>query len=239
MKTLNKVIAAGFTAMLVMTTAPAARANTGITIGKGAVASSYRGHGYTARPVRILRGLTATGRVAQAGEAAIAVEVEELDMSDVSDSEGEAGDGIGARGVFSIQLAYPQIIQASVGVIIGSDRTPEVMSGILIQLEGGLNGFGGSVGYAIKGDMKLGALSVNGFAVKVSGLYTYNVTQRPEGEPLLGIKPGATYVGPELDFVMGIIKLSVGVMYKVAEGEVGEDGEASDWLAKAGFGVQF
>ena len=219
--------------MLVLSSAPMAQANSGIEIGSTTVTARYKGHGYTMRPVRIVRGITADGRVAAAGEAAAAVEVEPLEMGDVADSEGDAGTGIGARGVVSITLAYPQVVAASVGIIIGSDRTPEVMSGVLIQLEGGLNGFGGSVGWGIKGEMKLGVVSVNGFAVKVSGLYTYNVTQVKN--PLLGIEPGTTYVGPELDVILGFVKMTVGVMYAVAK----DDEAASDWLVRAGFGLQF
>jgi hypothetical protein len=109
---------------------------------------------------------------------------------------------------WGVRLSNPQILSASLGVLVGQIERPadagnrtHLPHGLLIQVEPGLGGGKASLGYAT------GLLPYAAGGVKASVLRTW-------GQPLL-TEPGRTYVGVEAEATF-FIKLSLGLMTRVA-----------------------
>ncbi len=109
---------------------------------------------------------------------------------------------------WGVRVSSPQILSASVGVLVGSiERPPDagnqmhIPHGLLIQVEPGLGGGKASLGYAT------GLLPYAAAGVKASVLRTW-------GRPLW-TEPGRTYVGLEAEASF-FVKLSLGVLARVA-----------------------
>ncbi len=154
---------------------------------------------------------------------------------------GEAG-SIGVAPVFSIRISTPQIVSASVGILIGDTSclpTETLCSGqgILVQLDGGLGGGKASLGYAYV--MAFGPESEKlapliGMDAKFSFLETWGF---PTGE---NVRPGQSYAGLELDLTYLYVKFSLGLFYRVADlhPELLTEDE-SHWLFSFGVGFGF
>lgn len=183
-----------------------------------------------AMPIEIVEAYDRYGYAIAPGEAVPAsrITVRRLRTDDADDTGERNGSSV--AGLFSIELSYPQVVAARVGMIIGSADTPELVKGVLVQLELGFSGIGGSIGYGEKGMMTGG---VTGMQIKASVLYTRDFVKATENKMFFGLQPNQLYVGPEAQISFGALQLSLGALYKIA----GDNPEAAQWLVKAGIGI--
>jgi hypothetical protein len=128
--------------------------------------------------------------------------------------------------VYGFQVTTPQKLSASLGTIVSlrsegfhsAHHGPEG-DGLLLQIEPGLGGVKGAVGY---GATATGGLA--GWSARLAGLRTW-------GDPW-GADSDATYVGPEATFSFVFLKAGCGVMRQVS-------GDDDDWLFTAMLGFGF
>lgn len=176
------------------------------------------------------------------GESLVAVPVSTSPESDEADTGSvklrrlflDEGFGPSAVLVGSLRLSTPQIVSASIGVIIGTRDGTHchemcVASGILIQAEPGLGGGKLSVGYAWGLGQGVGGLFLlpgAAFDIKASVLRTWGETW--------SVAPDQTFVGGEVDISLMLLKFSIGVMRRITG-----DAPGDDWLFTIGGGVGF
>lgn len=183
-----------------------------------------------AMPIEILAAYDQNGNALAPGEVVPASRISARRLrTDDADDNGERN-GSGVAGLLSIELSYPQVVAARVGMIIGSADTPELVRGVLLQFEIGFSGIGGSIGYGEKGDMVGG---VSGMQLKASVLYTQDYVKMSGDKMFFGLQPNQLYVGPEAQISFGALQLSIGALYKLA----GDNPDAAQWILKAGIGV--
>jgi hypothetical protein len=132
----------------------------------------------------------------------------------------------GVQPTWGVRLGNPQIVSASVGILVGEIDPKEppatgtqLPTGLLVQIEPGLGGGKASIGYA------KGLLPYAAAGVKVSLLRTW-------GHPLFA-EPRRTYLGVEGEATF-FIKLSVGVLRRVAG-----EGDSGRWMVTGGIGLGF
>lgn len=132
----------------------------------------------------------------------------------------------GVQPSWGVRVSNPQILSASVGILVGAIDPEEppasgthLPSGLLLQIEPGIGGGKASIGYA-KGLLPYAA---GGF--KVSVLRTW-------GHPLFA-EPRRTYLGVEGEATF-FIKLSLGVLRRVAG-----EGDSGRWMVTGGIGLGF
>lgn len=183
-----------------------------------------------AMPIEIVEAYDSYGYAIAPGEAVPASRITARRLrTDDADDNGERN-GSGVAGLLSIELSYPQVVAARVGMIIGSADTPELVKGVLLQFEIGFSGMGGSIGYGEKGDMTGG---VSGMQIKASVLYTRDFVKASADKMFFGLQPDQLYVGPEAQISFGALQVSLGALYRLA----GDNPAAAQWLVKAGIGV--
>jgi hypothetical protein len=118
--------------------------------------------------------------------------------------------------VYGFQITTPQKLSASVGTLV-SLRARGSDDGLLLQIEPGLGGIKGALGYGARG-------ALFGWSARVAGLRTW-------GDPW-GADSDTTYVGPEATFSFFSLKVGLGALRQVS-------GDDDDWLCTAGLGIGF
>lgn len=167
----------------------------------------------------------------------------------MDDGGGHSGpeNNFGVVGAWGLRLTAPQIVAATVGMVIGKTRclTSHVMDGcegygLLIQGDAGVGGGKVSVGFGAvdgivgskigKGDNGFIIVPFLGAAVKASLLRTWGQA--------LGVAVGKTYAGGELEVTYWGVNASLGVLKRVSQSVEGDDPD-DDWILTGGLGVGF
>jgi hypothetical protein len=139
-------------------------------------------------------------------------------------------------GLVGVQLGYPQVVSASIGVMLSSQptsydcTTPCDFRGPFAQLEPGLAGGKLSLGWGrVTGNTDRSGSFLTaafiGLACKLTVLYTWG--------DFGWVDAGRTYAGVEIGLPVAQVNLGLGVLYRV-------DGESSGrWLVTGGVGWGF
>jgi hypothetical protein len=141
-----------------------------------------------------------------------------------------------ALGLIGLQLTYPQVVAASIGVMATSQpttfdcRTVCDFWGPFAQIEPGLGGGKLNLGWGrAMGSTDLRDTILTRVYLALAGKFTLYRTWSDVGS----INSGRTYAGAELEFSVARVNFGLGVLYQVSHTE------DSRWLVTGGIGWGF
>jgi len=141
-----------------------------------------------------------------------------------------------ALGLAGVQLTYPQVISASIAVMLTSQpasydcRTPCDFRGPFAQFEPGLGGAKLSIGWA----RVTGHTNRSGSFLRAAFIgLAYKLTVFRSWRDVGSVEAGHTYAGGEIGLPVAQANLGLGLLYRVDSGDGGR------WLVTAGAGWGF